>query len=172
MRPVNGYFLFELGKVWQLLDIPVTRPIRGDLPAIALIMAYLQGFSTQEKNQADLPDSVAAANELIRALDQLTREPDRAPTQEDKSVLVHLLGTFRDRLFNELNKLHVWVLEEKQAYSINALWRNPLKLVTASAVEHLSDFVIENISEAAKCLLLDRFTAVGWSRCQIVGKKN
>ena len=162
MRSINGYFLFELGKIWQLLDLTPGQPVGPQLAPLGAIISLLQRFIADERNQLDLADSVAAAGILKTHLEKVASKPDSVIEPDHKAQLLHILTAFNDRLFNELGRIHVWVLEEKGAFGINTLWRKPLKLVAAAAVPHLSDFVIENVGEAAKCLLLDRFTAVGF----------
>lgn len=162
MQSINGYFLFELGKILRLLDFRPGDSIRFYLPLLVEIISSLKEFSSDQRNQVVLIDSVVAANALINHLEQLMRQPDLPLTKNSIEISAQILNRFNDRLFNELGKVHVWVIEEKRAYSVNALWRDSLKLIANNAVPHLSDFVSENIGEAAKCLLLDRYTAVGF----------
>jgi len=61
MRSINGYFLFELGKIWQLLDLHPGQPVGPQLAPLGAIISHLQGFIADERNQLDLGDSVAAA---------------------------------------------------------------------------------------------------------------
>ncbi len=72
------------------------------------------------------------------------------------------MGRLHDRLSTDLPKVHSYVLDEKRGHGIDTLWRKPLRLMHADAVPFLSDFVVKNIEEAAKCLLLDRPTAAGF----------
>ncbi len=162
MRSINGYFLFELGKIQRLLDFRIGEPTRPILPFLGELLSYLQWFVSDEKNGSDLPDSVKAANVLLEKLEKLSLQPDLPLTAEFFDELRHILNVFNDRLFRELGRVHVWVLEGKRAYGVDALWNKPLNLLPSNALPHLSDFVIKNIGEAAKSLLLDRYTAVGF----------
>lgn len=159
MRTVNGFFIFNLGQVAQVALLPLGN-INPYVPILGNWIYVLQQFVSDKYNQADLPDSVTCAQSLIDQLMSLVKH--QMHTQQSRDMVGQTLTQFRTLLSSELGKVHTVVLEEKRAYSVTALWRNPLKVIAPDMLLLLSEFVKSNIEEAAKCLVLDRFTAVGF----------
>ena len=162
MRPVNGFFLFDLGQVWQLTWLAPGMDIQPHLPLLGRAHFMLELFVNHTDNQNDLPSSVYEASELMKTLKAIIQRPTEKITFEDQNIIQHILLRFRAILNSELGKTFTFVVEEKRGFNSATLWRNPLKLFSGEIAPLLSDFVTTNFDEAAKCLLLDRHTAVGF----------
>jgi hypothetical protein len=163
MREVNGFFLFELGQLPLLHFLPRDVDLRPSTEFITEIRKHLREFSETTENREDLPDAVGVAIELVTLLTAvLAKNPFPLITTAEYSRVTYLVLTFRDRLHANLGKLYSEILEDKGGRSVKTLWLNPLKLVDAKVIPHLSDFVVFNIKEAAKCWVVDRPTATGF----------
>jgi hypothetical protein len=161
MRPVNGFFLFELGFIWQLVQMK--KGSAKHYPALIGNCLYiLRSFVEDDYNKIDLPDSVATAKNIIIRLEYLLEQQKLNITSEITGNLFSHIMHFRAMLMSELGKVYTTVIEDKRGYGIRALWNNPQSLFATDILPYLSEFVTINIAEAAKCLLLDRYTAVGF----------
>lgn len=162
MRPINGFFLFDLGQIWQLANLGQGVEIRLCLSLIGQCLFILKLFVQHPDNQNDLSSSVYEANELIKHLETIVQRPTEKITQQDQQIILHILARFRALLNDELGKIFTFVIEEKRGFNSTTLWKRPLRLFSSDVVAFLSDFIKINLDEAAKCLLLDRHTAVGF----------
>ncbi|MEJ2672584.1 MAG: hypothetical protein P8168_10385 [Deltaproteobacteria bacterium] len=161
MRSVNGFFLFELGFIWQLVQM---KPGFSEYyPALIGNSLYiLRSFVEDEYNKKDLPDSVTTANNIILNLEKLLHQQELNITPEITGNLFSYIMHLRAMLMSELGKVHTTVIEDKRGFGVRALWNNSQSLFASDISPYLSEFVKINIDEAAKCLLLDRYTAVGF----------
>jgi hypothetical protein len=163
MREVNGFFLFELG----MMSLLVSLPAHADLtPSLAILVQHrkdLDNFAGAPENKEDLPACVDVAVALVKFLDEvIARRPNPIMTDGEKSNMVYLIMTFRDRMAAGLGRVHSYVLEEKGGRSVKTLWTKPLTLLPISVALELSDFTSANIREAAKAWVVDRVTATGF----------
>jgi len=161
MRTINGFFLFDLGQIWQLTRLVAGEKIQSHLELLGQCLYSLRQFVEHPDNRNDLPDSVCEANQLIDILNSIINRPTENIVSESRAI-IHTLARFRALLNSELGKIHTAVFEERGGYSVATLWHNPLKAIDPNVVPFLSDFVKTNIEEAGKCLIVDRFTAVGF----------
>lgn len=169
MREVNGFFLFELGQLPLLTLLPRDVDLRPSAEFITEIRKHLREFSETNENREDLPDAVGVAIELVRLLTVvLEKNPFPSITMAEYSRAGYLVLTFRDRLHANLGKLYSEILEDKGGRSVKTLWLNPLKLIDTRIIPNLSDFVVFNIMEAAKCWVVDRPTATGFHMMRCV----
>jgi len=162
MRSVNGFFLFDLGQIWQLTHLMGGVAITPNLPLIGQSLYILGLFVNYSDNQNELPDSTYEAKQLINVLNAIIQNPTANVTSEQHLIIQHTLVRFRALLNSELGKVFTFVVEEKRGFNSATLWRSPSKLLSMDTISLLSEFVTSNLDEAAKCLLLDRHTAVGF----------
>lgn len=162
MRTINGFFLFELGQIWLLANLAPGTDIQPNLSSIGHRLYILGLFVNNPDNQNDLPSSVYEANQLINYLEAMIQRSTEKVTETDQMTILHILVRFRTLLNDELGKAFTFVVEEKRGFNTATLWSRPLKLFSSDIIPLLSDFVKTNLDEAAKCLLLDRYTAVGF----------
>ena len=161
MRSVNGFLLFDLGQIWRLTHLTQGVEIQSCMPLIGHCVYMLGLFVQHPDTQKDLPESVYEANQLISVLKSMIERSTQKITSEHE-LIIHTLLRFRTLLNSELGRMFTFVVEEKRGFNSGTLWRDPLRLHSPDVVPHLSDFVKTNLNEAAKCLLLDRFTSVGF----------
>jgi hypothetical protein len=162
VHPINGFFLFELGSVASMAQLPQDRDLSESLVSIGQSAGYLRAFKDHPDNQRDLPDSVNVAAVVFSQLEALMKLSPPVLTQQTRFNLIWNIAKLHDRLSTDLPKVYSFVLDDKRGHSVESLWRKPLDLMHTDAVPLLSDFVIENLEEAGKCLVLDRSTAAGF----------
>jgi len=147
----------------MLGTLPHDVDLRPQIDIVSGIRKSLRQFAETKENQEDLPDAVGSANALVTALTALIdKNPYPSFTFSEQVQLVYAAVLFSDRLSRNLGKIYSQVLEDKGGRSVKTLWTNPLKLMDSKVVPHLSDFVVVNIQEAAKCWVVDRPTATGF----------
>lgn len=162
-REVKGFFLFELGQVVVLANLPPDMDLRPALGTIANIQKLLREFAEVKENREDLPDATSDADELVKQLQTIIeKDPFPSVTMQEHSDLRYRIQTFRDRLCANLGKVYSFVLEDKGGRSVKTLFTKAITLVDEKAIPHLSPFVVENIEEAGKCWVADRLTATGF----------
>jgi hypothetical protein len=162
MREVNGYFLFQMGQIWQLAMLPLKKAPKQYLGNIGLSISFLKTFINADYNQNDLLGSVNKARILLSLIDQLVEQPEQKLTSDILINIIHHIFLFQEVLEQELGKLYVVILEEIRGYGVKTLWKNQMNLLRDEIIPYLSDFVKENFIEAAKCLVLNCYTAVGF----------
>jgi hypothetical protein len=170
VREVNGFFIFELGQCVMLSLLPTNVDLTPSLGTIASEHNNLRTFAETKENQEDLPNSVDDARALIKLLEEIiARKPYPSISDAERLNIIYRLTTFRDRLGAELARVYSYVLEEKGGRSVRTLWKNAaLVLIDATALTHLSDFVIENVDEAGRAWVVERLTAVGFHMMRAV----
>lgn len=169
MREVNGFFLFELGRVAMLGWLQPGVDFSPVLDTLRSVKGDLETFANTKGNQDDLPRSVDDARDLIGILDAIIKQPNPVLTKGTFQKLAYRLFTFRDRLGGDLGHVYSYVLEEKGGRSVKTLWKSASAVLISPAVlASLSDFTVENIDEAAKCWVVDRPTAVGFHMMRAV----
>lgn len=168
MREVFGHGLFDLGTVWQIARLPI-GPLSDDSRLVIYhCINILRGVASDKNNTQDMPDAVSQMKYIADKLDQLVKDPAATITSEGRDIFIYDISTMRTLLFSELGKLSIIVLEEKRGYSVNTIWKHQWKLFPQHYDVHLSVFVTQNIGEAAKCLVLDCYTAVGFHAMRAV----
>lgn len=162
MREVNGFFIFELGQIWQL--VPIQEGIIGpsQLAIIISSINVLQQLIGQSANTINFPHTVEAATNLIAQLKKIIDIHDYYYTTQDRQNIVSGIFHFRTLLASELGKITTILLEDKRGYGVVPLWKNSSCLIADTVAPCLSVFVHQNIQDAAKCLVLDCWTAVGF----------
>lgn len=165
MREVDGFGVFEFGQIWQITMLRVNQPL--NLPIVGNWIYLLKAFANHPNNQNDFKHSISIIHALINNLEKITQEKPFI-NNDEFGILNNLVWQLRTSLSNDFNRIFVTVLEERGGRSVDTLWKNPLNLLSEDVVSQLSDFVKENFSEAAKCLVLDRYTAVGFHAMRCV----
>lgn len=166
MREVNGFFLFELGYIWQLAQI-IPGPVQNyHVQLIGNCYHILNSFINNNYNKKDLPDSVATAKMIVEIIDEqvkhIASEKEPVFTASQQGQIYHYIMQLRALLSSELGKLTTILLEEKRGYSVSALWKQHNSLLPKGIITHLSKFVKSNLIEAGKCLIMNCHTAVGF----------
>jgi len=168
MREENGIVLFDLGQINQLFMLSEGSLVPY-LPVIAQSMYLLKSFINDENNRKDYPSATAEAKTLHDVLEILIKnKPIPMLSTRDKETLKQLLTRFPTLLASERGKMVVILLEKKRGIDVDTLWKYPLQLFPKDFDLHMSVFVTENISAAAKCLVLDCYTAVGFHAMRAV----
>jgi hypothetical protein len=160
MLEVNGLCLFDLGNINQLFMLP--EGLNANSYKINEAIFYLETFVNAKQNQTNMPDSVEFGRKIIIILNLFRDAKDKTMTIKMKEHIEYLLHNFRTILSSELGKLTIILLEEKRGYSVQTLWKHPINLISRGVSNHLSRFVKSNLIEAAKCLVLNCHTAVGF----------
>ena len=120
MRPINGFFLFELGAVASLASLPQDTDLSPSLITIGQIAGYIRNFKEHKDNQKDLPDSVTAAGQLFDQLEVLMKTSPPILTQTARFNLIWNVARFHDRLSTDLPKVYSMVLEDKRGHSVES----------------------------------------------------
>jgi hypothetical protein len=162
MRPVGGFFLFELGQVVLLTALPPNVDLTPSLEMLKGWHKDLEGFVNDKFNQEDLPDTVDTAKVLSNTLKTLIETSPPVVSDQGKLSLVWLVTQLRGHLQTDLAKLEIQALEDRGGRSVRTLWNKPLTLISAKVLQHLSPFVTENVQDGARCFILDRWTATGY----------
>ncbi len=170
MREVNGFFLFELGMMSLLVSLPPDADLTPSLAILAQHRRDLDIFAGAKENKEDLPACVDVAVELVKLFDQIIgRKPYPSMSGPDKSNMVYMIMTFRDRMAAGLGRVYSYVLEEKGGRSVKTLWKTAsVTMIDPTALAHLSEFVTDNIDEAGRSWVVERLTAVGFHMMRAV----
>lgn len=160
MLEVNGLCLFDLGNINQLFMLPEGQGLNANFYKINEILFHIESFANAKQNQVNLPDSVKFAKNIIMTIN-LHRKEKVITTARVKEHFDYLLHNFRTVLSSELGKVTTILLEEIGGHSVQTLWKHQLVLLEGVG-SNLSAFVKSNFSEAAKCLVLNCHTAVGF----------
>jgi hypothetical protein len=170
MREVFGYVLFDLGSVWQIARLPIGQLSDESRLVIYHCINVLRGVANDVNNMKDMPHAIAHMKFIAEKLENLLKDKEINITSDGRDIFIYDISTLRTLLFSEMGKLSIILLEEKRGYSANTLWKYPYNLLPNDIEPLLSDFVKENLKEAAKCLALDCYTAAGFHAMRSVEK--
>lgn len=163
MKELQAIRLFELGDINRLLLLQAGGRSGDYHQEIILALLRLNAFVNAKENKENLPDTINQVN--IFFLPLLNTLKDNNDIILTKNLVNHIDSAINDfcrLLESEPGKLYIILLEEKAGHSVQTLWKHQLTLLTKGVSSHLSNFVKGNLIEAAKCLVLNCYTAVGF----------
>jgi hypothetical protein len=166
MKEVNGSSLYDLGQINKLALLQI-GPLAENRYIPELCIQILREFNGLPFSYK-LPHTVEYSIMIANNLEIWINTPDAQVTHDNKFSIIRSLDQFRTLLFSELGKLTTIILEEKNGYSVDSLWKNQTSFLTRGVSNHLSKFVKVNLSEAAKCLVLHCYTAVGFHCVRLI----
>lgn len=162
MREVYGHGLFDLGTVWQIARLPEGHLSDDSRLVVQHCVNILRSVRNDKNNMRDMPHAISHMDFIATKLEEFLKNKDPRVSPEGRDIFIYDMSTLRTLLFSEMAKLSIILLEEKRGYSVGALWKQPFNLLPKGVVAHLTIFVKSNLIEAAKCLVLNCHTAVGF----------
>ncbi len=174
MDRVNMAGFYLLGaRVHALFALKPDMQIVEALPLLADADEYLEmflGVTVGPKAKESRP----VAEELRKGLAEITVLPpvvskmgvalNIAGKLGDKraSLIIELVKQFEAVLCSEMPSKDVFYVTAKRGYATEVLLSKAEEALSSDVIKNLVDFDIENIREAGRGLLFDRFTATGF----------
>jgi hypothetical protein len=176
---VAGFFLLG-ARVRALLGLKAGAKITDVLPMLADADEYLEMFENVSIGPK-AEQSVPVAQELRKGLETLTIFPPRLAkagvvfnlggaslNDNQVSLISKLVEQFEAVLCSEMPSMGIFYLTPKRAYSTAMLLSKAEDSLSATVRTNLTEFDVENIREAGRCLVFDRFTATGFHALRAV----
>jgi hypothetical protein len=175
---VAGFYL--LGSRLQPL---LTLKAGMQISDVISLLADADDFLFELLNVSEGPkveQSRPLAEQLQTTLAQLTRLPPRLAkvgvvfstgrriTESEASAIMTLLKAFEAAFCSEMPKKEIFYVTPKRAYATDVLLQSAAASFSEMDRKYLSALALENIQEAAKCLVFDRYTAVGFHTLRAV----
>lgn len=164
MREILLSEWFRFGRVWQLLTLPV-GPLGKNRDNAFYSYMILNQYANDKNIKREMPDLAECCKNFAQVVGRLFATDALRGANVTQQNLEQYKRWFKELstlLVSETGKLSVIMLEEIQGYSVNSLWKHPQRLFPYGVYSCLSNFVKSNIGEAAKCLVLNCNTAVGF----------
>jgi len=166
MKPVNGYFLYNLGSLANLFGMADGVPVSIFNPLFLRALALLDSFQCNDQNKRNLPDSVMRAGALWNSIGSLMEaarhNPDSLMHEQLRLTIAHMLNSLQTSLEQELSRAHTFILEEKRGYAPVVLVSEIEKVIPAKVLPYLSGFTLANLQDAGAGLAFDHFTSSGF----------
>jgi hypothetical protein len=170
---VAGFFLLG-AHIHALLGLKAGTKTSDILPMLADAAEFLDMFLNVSIGPK-AEQSVTVAEELQKGLESLTIVSPRLAKagltiklgerslNNDQVILIRkLVEQFEAVLCSEMSAKGIFYLTPKHAYSTEILLSRAEDTLSAVVRTNLTEFDIENIREAGRCLVFDRFTGAGF----------
>jgi len=164
MRPIKPALFYVLGTFQRLREIQSGDKIEKHQVLIGQCIALLTQFFSSADNKRELRSAFEKARYFHGFLETLlATKPGTLLTKEILERVIDLgLEPFESALSYDLDHRHIFILEEKRAYSVDTFLSQGEAVLAPGIAAYLPIFAIENIRESARCLIFDRFTASGF----------
>ena len=165
MREILLSEWFHFGRIWQLTTLPVGKLSAENQDNLWQCYGLLSSFANDENNKREMPDLAECCKNFSQVIGRLYSKGFVILPPITERDLTQYRRWFKELtilLLSETGKLTTILLEDKQGYAVTALWKHPDRLLPGEIYHCLSDFVKSNLTEAAKCLVLNCYTAVGF----------
>lgn len=165
MRRHDPRDLYLLGVVHRFLALKAGHQISEYRDVFVQVWQILKNFVEDEFNQEYLPNMVEAAGRLNAWVSTFAQTDCDFVLDEgllENILRKGLIGHFESSLSIDFGALPLFLIEDKRGYSSRAFLRDASAVFSKTDIAMLADLTVDDIAEAGRCLLLDRYTAAGF----------
>lgn len=174
MEKINVAAFYLLGsRIQPLLTVKAGTPVTSVITLLADADEFLEGFLRETKGPK-IEDSRPLAEQLRKTLAQLTGLPPsvtkmgmrlssgKIVNQAEEEAIDRLVKAFEAVFCSEMPTKGIFYVSPKRAYATDVLLQSAESSLSEEDRKYLSNLALENIQEAGRCLVFDRYTAVGF----------
>ncbi len=175
MDKINVAAFYLLGsRIQPLLTIRAGMPVSSLITLLADADEFLELFLNVTKGPK-LEDSRPLAEELRKTLERFTILPPfvtkmgmslplgQVVNEAEAAAITRLVKAFEAVFCSEMPTKGIFYVSPKRAYATDKLLQSAeASLSEEDSSSYLSGLALENIQEAGRCLVFDRYTAVGF----------